>query len=162
MHLCWHVPVATSLERVEAVLREHGLAGRVRRLADSTRTAAQAAAALGCDVGAIASSLVFLAGDDPLLVLTSGAHRVDTARVGQLVGAPLRQATAAEVREHTGFAIGGVAPVGHVTPLPTLVDRALAAHDELWAAAGHPHAVFPVTYLQLLALTGGRPADVGD
>lgn len=149
-------------DRVVAALAAKGVVAEVRRLEDSTRTAQQAATALGCDVGAIASSLLFVAGDDPLLVMTSGAHRVDEDRVGALLGAPLRRATLDEVRQHTGFAVGGVAPVGHPQPLRTLVDEALAAHAVVWAAAGHPHAVFATSYEQLLTLTDGTPAVVGD
>jgi prolyl-tRNA editing enzyme YbaK/EbsC (Cys-tRNA(Pro) deacylase) len=149
-------------DRVLAALHAKGVHPDVRRLEDSTRTAKDAAAALGCEVGAIASSLFFLAGDEPLLVMTSGAHRVDEQRVGELVGAPLRRATPDEVRTHTGFAIGGVAPVGHPAPLRTLVDVALRDHPVVWAAAGHPHAVFPTTYEEILTLTDGTAAAVGD
>ncbi|MCU1621285.1 MAG: YbaK/EbsC family protein [Frankiales bacterium] len=149
-------------DRVLAALQAKGVHPDVRRLEDSTRTAKAAAAALGCEVGAIASSLFFLAGDEPLLVMTSGAHRVDERRVGELVGAPLRRATPDEVRVHTGFAIGGVAPVGHPAPLRTLVDVALRDHPVVWAAAGHPHAVFPTTYEEILTLTNGTAAVVGD
>lgn len=149
-------------DRVLAALAAQGVQPDVRRLADSARTAKGAAAALGCDVGAIASSLLFVAGEEPLLVMTSGAHRVDEDRVGALLGAPLRRASLEEVRRHTGFAVGGVAPVGHPAPLRTLVDEALAAHPVVWAAAGHPHAVFATTYAQLVTLTAGSPAVVGD
>jgi prolyl-tRNA editing enzyme YbaK/EbsC (Cys-tRNA(Pro) deacylase) len=149
-------------DRFLAALTAKGVHADVRRLEDSTRTARDAAAALGCDVGAIASSLLFMAGGDPLLVMTSGAHRVDEDRVGTLVGAPLRRAGLDEVREHTGYAVGGVAPVGHPRPLRTLVDEALAEHPVVWAAAGHPHAVFATTYDQLLTLTEGSAAVVGD
>ncbi len=150
-----------SVSNVVAALRERGATGEVRVLEDSARTAAEAAAALGVEVGAIASSLVFLADGAPLLVMTSGAHRVDTAVVAALVGATaVVRADAATVRDATGQAIGGVAPVGHPAPLTTLVDSALAAHDVVWAAAGHPHAVFPTTYDELLRVTGGRPAQV--
>lgn len=149
-------------DRVLAALHAKGVQPDVRRLEDSTRTAKDAAAALGCEVGAIASSLLFLAGDEPLLVMTSGAHRVDEERVGVLVGAQLRRATPDEVRRHTGFAIGGVAPVGHPAPLRTLVDEALAGHEVVWAAAGHPHAVFATSYADLLTLTDGTAAVVGD
>jgi prolyl-tRNA editing enzyme YbaK/EbsC (Cys-tRNA(Pro) deacylase) len=145
---------------VEA-LAEHGARGTVRMLPDSARTAAEAAGALDVPVGAIVSSLVFRNRDAPLLVLTSGAHRVDVHRVAATLGVPpLERADAAFVRAHTGQAIGGVSPVGHPTPLRTLVDRALADHDVVWAAAGHPHAVFPTTFDELVALTGGTPADV--
>jgi prolyl-tRNA editing enzyme YbaK/EbsC (Cys-tRNA(Pro) deacylase) len=152
-----------TVTRVVDVLRAAGVHGEVRQLEDSTRTAREAAAALGCEVGAIASSLVFVADDEPVLVLTSGAHRVDESRVGELLGAgTFRRASAEEVRTSTGFAIGGVPPVGHPTALRTLVDEALAGHDVLWAAAGHPHAVFCTTYAQLLEVTGGTAATVGD
>jgi prolyl-tRNA editing enzyme YbaK/EbsC (Cys-tRNA(Pro) deacylase) len=152
--------VHPSVSKVVAALRERGATGEVRVLADAARTAAEAAAALGVPVGAIANSLVFTADGAPLLVLTSGAHRVDTERVGALLGASLRRADPETVRAATGQVIGGVAPVGHPAPLQTLVDTALAAHEVVWAAAGHAHAVFPTTYDELLRLTGGRPAQV--
>ena len=152
-----HPTVARVVEALEAA----GWSGEVHVLPDSARTAAEAAQGLGCDVGAIASSLLFTADGEPLLVLTSGAHRVDTAAVAALLGAgSVDRAPAALVREATGFAIGGVAPVGHPAPLRTLVDTALSRHDVVWAAAGHPHAVFPTTYEELLRLTGGTPAEV--
>lgn len=150
-----------SVVRVADILRDAGATGEPVQLADSTRTAAQAAAALGCDVGAIASSLLFLADGAPLLVLTSGAHRVDTAHVAQLLGvSKVTMADADTVRATTGFAIGGVAPVGHPQPLRTLVDAMLADHEVVWAAAGHPHAVFPTSYDELVRLTGGKPVQV--
>jgi prolyl-tRNA editing enzyme YbaK/EbsC (Cys-tRNA(Pro) deacylase) len=106
--------------------------------------------------------LVFSADGAPLLVMASGGHRVDTAKVAALVGAErVERADADFVRIHTGFAIGGVAPVGHPEPLRTLVDATLADFDEVWAAAGHPHSVFPTTYEELLSMTGGQSADVG-
>jgi prolyl-tRNA editing enzyme YbaK/EbsC (Cys-tRNA(Pro) deacylase) len=133
----------------------------IRELSASTRTAADAAAALGCALGAIANSLVFMAGDQPVLILTSGAHRVDTELVATAIGAPsLRQATPDEVRAATGQPIGGVAPVGHPAPLRTLIDRALERYPVIWAAAGTPHAVFPTTCAELLAMTGGSIATV--
>jgi prolyl-tRNA editing enzyme YbaK/EbsC (Cys-tRNA(Pro) deacylase) len=152
-----------SVVRVRAELTARGSAGdRIRILDDSARTAAQAAAQLGVDVAQIANSLLFDADGSPLLVMASGGHRVDTAKVAALAGADrVRRAEPDFVRTHTGFAIGGVAPVGHPEPIRTFVDRDLAAYDVLWAAAGHPHAVFPTTYAELLALTGGEPADVG-
>ncbi len=147
---------------VDAVLAGAGLAGRVRLLAEAAPTARAAADQLGCPVGAIANSLIFSTGDgEPLLVLTSGAHRVDVARVAALLGSPIRRASADFVREHTRQPIGGVAPVAHPRPIRTLVDRDLAAHAELWAAGGIPHAVFPIVYHDLVALTGGQEADVG-
>ena len=150
-----------SVSNVVSALRSAGASGEVRLLDDSARTAAEAAAALGCDVGAIANSLVFTADDAPLLVLTSGAHRVDTSLVATLLGVQrVRRADPDTVRSATGQVIGGVAPVGHPAPLRTLVDTALQAYDVVWAAAGHAHAVFPTTYDELLRLTGGRPAAV--
>jgi len=151
-----------AVRRVTARLAELGVAGRVRLLDDSARTAAAAAAQLGVGVAQIANSLVFSADGAPLLVMASGGHRVDTAKVAALVGASsVDRADPDFVRTHTGFAIGGVAPVGHPEPLRTLVDTDLAAYDEVWAACGHPHTVFPTTYDELLRITGGTPADVG-
>jgi prolyl-tRNA editing enzyme YbaK/EbsC (Cys-tRNA(Pro) deacylase) len=133
----------------------------VRELDSSTRTARDAAAALGCDVGAIASTLVFMADGAPLVIVTSGAHRVDLARVAALLDAmELRQATPDEVRAATGFAIGGVAPVGHPQPVRTLVDEDLRRYPLLWAAAGTGHSVFSTTFDELLAMTGGDAARV--
>jgi prolyl-tRNA editing enzyme YbaK/EbsC (Cys-tRNA(Pro) deacylase) len=153
--------VHPSVSNVLAALRSAGSAGEVRVLDESARTAAQAAAALGCEVGAIANSLVFTADDDPLLVLTSGAHRVDTAAVAALLGVgAVRRADPETVRAATGQVIGGVAPVGHPAPLPTLVDTDLADYDVVWAAAGHAHAVFATSYDELLRITAGRPAQV--
>ena len=137
--------------------------GEVRVLREPAPTAAAAAAQLGCEVGAIANSLVFDADGAPLLVLTSGAHRVDTSRVAALVGAAaVGRADARSVRAWTGQVIGGVAPVGHPAPIRTLVDAWLAKYDVVWAAAGHPHAVFPTSFDELLRITGGAPAEVGD
>jgi prolyl-tRNA editing enzyme YbaK/EbsC (Cys-tRNA(Pro) deacylase) len=153
--------VHPTVVRVAEILRAAGATGEPVQLADSARTAAEAAAALGCEVGAIASSLVFTADGDPLLVMTSGAHRVDTDLVGELLGARIGRADADVVRTATGYAIGGVAPVGHPAPLRTLVDEALGQYDVVWAAAGHPHAVFPTSFDELVRLTGGTPARVG-
>jgi prolyl-tRNA editing enzyme YbaK/EbsC (Cys-tRNA(Pro) deacylase) len=146
---------------VTRLLRAAGATGEVRHLPDSAPTAAAAAAQLGVEVGAIANSLVFDVGGNPLLVLTSGAHRVDEKRVAELLGVPtIRRATPEFVRQHTGQPIGGVAPVGHPEPIGTLVDIELARHPQVWAAAGHPHTVFPTTYDELLRLTDGTPAEV--
>lgn len=151
-----------ATERVVAVLADHGVQTQVRELDTAASTAPLAAEALGVPVGAIANSLVFDADGAPLLVLTSGGHRVDTARVAAKVGVDsLRRATPEFVRTHTGQVIGGVAPVGHPAPLRTLVDNALADHAVVWAAAGSAHTVFPTTYNELLAITGGAAADVG-
>lgn len=130
-------------------------------LPDAVHTAAAAAEALDVVVGQIANSLIFAADGQPLLVLTSGAHRVDTAKVAALIGATaLTKAGPEFVREHTGQPIGGVAPLGHPKPVRTLVDTDLAQYDEIWAAGGIPHAVFPTTYAELVRLTAGRPAEV--
>jgi len=151
-----------SVVRVTDKLAELGAGGQVRTLDDAARTAAQAAAQLGIEVAQIANSLVFAADGAPLLVMASGGHRVDTAKVAAIVGATsVDRASPEFVREHTGFAIGGVAPVAHPEPLRTLVDTELERYDEVWAAAGHPHTVFPTTYAELLRITGGEPADVG-
>ena len=152
-----------DFSRFAAVLRDLGVAGEVRELPDSAPKAAAAAAQLGCELGAIANSLVFSADGAPLLVMTSGAHRVDTAKVANLIGASeVARANARSVREWTGQAIGGVAPVGHPSPIRTLVDTWLDKYDEIWAAGGHPHTVFPTSYAELLRITKGTPADVGE
>jgi prolyl-tRNA editing enzyme YbaK/EbsC (Cys-tRNA(Pro) deacylase) len=146
---------------VANVLRSLGAAGEVRELPEPAPTAAAAAAQLGCELGAIANSLVFNADDEPLLILTSGAHRVDTALVASALGlAAVRRADPEFVKAATGQAIGGVAPVGHRRPIRTLVDSWLAKYDVVWAAAGHPHTVFPTSYDELLTITGGEPAEV--
>ncbi len=152
----------SAVARVRAELsRRGGAAEQIRLLDASARTAAQAAEQLGVAIDQIANSLLFDADGQPLLVMASGGHRVDTAKVAALVGATtVRRADPDFVRTHTGFAIGGVAPVGHLAEVRTLVDRDLEQYDVLWAAAGHPHAVFPTSYDELLALTGGEPADV--
>jgi prolyl-tRNA editing enzyme YbaK/EbsC (Cys-tRNA(Pro) deacylase) len=130
-------------------------------LDEAVHTAPAAAEALGVEVGQIANSLIFDADGEPLLVLTSGAHRVDTAKVAADVGvAKLRRATPEFVRAHTGQAIGGVAPLGHPKPVRTLVDTALESYPVIWAAGGVPRAVFPITYAELLRVTAGTPADV--
>jgi prolyl-tRNA editing enzyme YbaK/EbsC (Cys-tRNA(Pro) deacylase) len=150
-----------NCEAVNQILEAAGLPGRVRMLDEAVTTAQAAAQHVGCPVGAIANSLIFSTdGGEPLLIMTSGAHRVDMIKVGEQVGVELRRASPEFVREHTGQPIGGVAPVGHPIPIRTLVDRALADFDQLWAAGGIPHAIFPLTYPELLALTGGVEADV--
>jgi prolyl-tRNA editing enzyme YbaK/EbsC (Cys-tRNA(Pro) deacylase) len=152
----------SNAENVAVLLRELRVAGSVVELPDPAPTAAAAAAQLGCEVGAIANSLVFSADDEPLLVLTSGAHRVDTVQVAEIVEAQnVTRATPDFVRKVTGQPIGGVAPVGHPKPLRTLVDVWLFTFDVVWASAGHPHTVFPTTYDELLRITGGTPAEVG-
>ncbi|GAA1744085.1 YbaK/EbsC family protein [Luedemannella helvata] len=146
---------------VQDALDAAGATGQVRILPDAVHTAAAAAEALGVTVGQIANSLIFAADGDPLLVLTSGAHRVDTAKVAAVLGAAaVRRATPEFVREHTGQPIGGVAPLGHPKPVRTLVDTALAQYDEIWAAGGVPRAVFPTTFAELVRITAGTPAEV--
>jgi len=140
-----------SAIKVAEVLRELGVPGEVRELPEPAPTAATAAAQLGCAVGAIANSLVFSADGAPLLVLTSGAHRVDTA---------VKRADPDFVRRSTGQVIGGVAPVGHPEQLRTLVDTWLEPYDVVWAAAGHAHTVFPTSFTELLRITSGTPATV--
>lgn len=146
---------------VQQRLIDAGLTVIVRELPDSTHTAAEAATALGCKVGAIASSLVFLADEKPLLVMTSGRHRVDTEILASTVSAQaIKMATAKQVRAITGQPIGGVAPIGHPTPLRTMIDKVLRDYETIWAAAGTPHTVMPLTFDQLVTLTGGTVARV--
>ena len=150
-----------NADHVASVLSTLGVPGQVRELAEPAPTAATAAAQLGCEVGAIANSLVFSADGEPLLVLTSGAHRVDTGKVAAELGVlTVGRADPELVYAATGQRIGGVAPVGHPRPVRTLVDTALAAYDVVWAAAGHVHTVFPTSFDELVRITGGKPADV--
>ena len=150
-----------NAEHVARCLAELGAHGEVRELPEPAPTAATAAAQLGCDVGAIANSLLFAADGEPLLVLTSGAHRVNTAKVAAELGVgAVSRADADFVYASTGQRIGGVAPVGHPAPVRTLVDNALAGYPQVWAAAGHAHTVFPTTFDELVRITAGTPADV--
>jgi len=155
-----------SVRLVAAALQAFGVRGQITVLDEAARTARQAAAALGIETGQIANSLVFRAHHRdgtirPLLVLTSGAHRVDTVKVADLLGlAAISRADPDFVRDRSGFAIGGVPPLAHRTAPETLVDISLARYETVWAAAGHPHAVFPTSYDELLRLTGGQPAEV--
>jgi prolyl-tRNA editing enzyme YbaK/EbsC (Cys-tRNA(Pro) deacylase) len=156
------LPAANA--RVAAALAAsgaHDAAAGVRRLDESTHTAAAGAAALGVPVGAIVKSLVFTADGEPLLVLASGDHLVDTAKVAAALGvAEVRRADPETVRSASGFAIGGVAPVGHPAPLRTIVDAHLAKFPQLWAAAGTPDSIFPTRYDELLRITAGTALDV--
>lgn len=155
------LPDHPSISRFRDEHRRRGGAGEVVILPDSVHTAALAAEALGCEVGAIANSLLFDAGGSPVLILTSGAHRVDTARAAERIGVErLRRATPEFVREHTGQVIGGVSPIGHPAPVPTYLDPWLQRYDVVWAAAGHPAAVFSTSYDELLRMTGATPVDV--
>jgi len=141
---------------VQQHLVDAGVAAEIRILPDSARTAPEAAAAIGCDVSAIANSLVFVADGTPVLVMTSGGHRVDLEVLARSTGAAtIAMAPASVVREATGQAIGGVAPVGHPTRLRTYIDEDLREHGEIWAAAGHPHTVMPLTFETLQHLTDG-------
>jgi prolyl-tRNA editing enzyme YbaK/EbsC (Cys-tRNA(Pro) deacylase) len=152
----------TPVERVVTALRAGGVEPEVRRFDDAVPTAAAAAGALGCAVGAIANSLVFDADGEPLLVLASGAHRVDTGKVAALVGArKVRRAAPEQVLAATGQEVGGVAPVGHPAPLRAVVDTDLSAFDRLWAGGGDHWTMVALTYDELVRVTGGTPADVG-
>ena len=150
-----------SVERVRRALERGGIDARIVELPGAARTAKAAADFLGCDVAQIANSLVFRAqaSDSPVLVMSSGAQRVDTTKLAHAVGEPTAKADARFVRQHTGFAIGGVAPVGHALAR-VYIEKQLAGWRELWAAAGHPHTVFRLTYEQLLRITGGVEADL--
>ena len=143
--------------KVQAALRQHGLDLQVVELAESTRTALEAAQAVGCDVGQIVKSLVFRTkkSERAVLVLASGANRVDEKRLAELVGEKIGKADADFVRQQTGFAIGGVPPLAHPQPLQTYIDQDLFQYETIWAAAGTPFAVFQLTPPQLLAVTGG-------
>jgi len=152
-----------SAQRVQALLRAAGHSGDVVEFAETTRTSAEAAAAIGCDVAQIAKSLIFRArpSDRPVLVIASGRNRVNEKLVAQRLvakglGEGLARADADFVRDKTGFAIGGVAPIGHMTPPIIFIDRDLLAFAEIWAAAGTPYAVFKLTPDELVRLTGGE------
>lgn len=149
------------MHEIQRIVAGAGVDTTARELPDSTHTAAQAAAALGTEPGAIASSLLFLADGEPLLVMTSGRHRVDTGLLAGSLGVEeLTMATAKQVREITGQPIGGVSPVGHPAPIRTVVDVALADYDPVWSAAGTANSVMPLTFDQLVALTGGETVQV--
>ncbi len=154
-------PDHPAVARFRTAHAELGGTGGIVVLPDSVHTAALAAEALGCEVAAIANSLVFDADGGPVLILTSGGHRVDTAKVAQTIGvSALRRAKPEFVREHTGQVIGGVSPIGHPAPVPTYIDPWLRRYDVLWAAAGHPAAVFSTSYDELVAMTGATEIDV--
>jgi prolyl-tRNA editing enzyme YbaK/EbsC (Cys-tRNA(Pro) deacylase) len=144
----------SAADRVTDVLRTAGVPAEVREFPEGTRTAEEAAAAVGCGVGQICKSLVFRVGDEPLLVIASGSNRVDAERFGA------EKADARYVRNHTGFAIGGVPPFGHARPIDTVVDEDLLGYDVVWAAAGTPRAVFAIAPADLVAVSGGRVARV--
>jgi prolyl-tRNA editing enzyme YbaK/EbsC (Cys-tRNA(Pro) deacylase) len=151
--------LSPNAEKVAAELRRRGFELEVVELPESTHTAAEAAAAVGCEVGAIAKSLLFrAAGGRSVLVIASGANRVDEARVGELLGETIGRADPDFVRANSGFAIGGVPPVGHAVQPVVFIDADLLAWETLWAAAGTPNSVFQLTPAQLVELTGGRVA----
>ena len=153
-----------AVKRVAAALIEHGCAGEIKVLSDSARTAAEAAAALGIEVGQIASSLIFKLPDgSPLLIITSGRHRVDTDLVAKNLDIEkLGRVDADFVKEKSGFSIGGVAPLGWVSPATILIDEALNEYEIVWAAAGHPHAVYPTSFGELIKITKAKPMVVGE
>ena len=151
-----------NVDRVNAAAARAGLAIEVRRYPEGARTAADAAAAIGCEVAQIVKSLVFMADEEPVLALVSGANLADTDALARVLGATeVRRATGKEARKATTFAIGGVPPFGHDAPLPVVVDRDLTKHDVIWAAAGLPDAVFPITPDDLVRASGGTVADIG-
>jgi prolyl-tRNA editing enzyme YbaK/EbsC (Cys-tRNA(Pro) deacylase) len=152
-----------AVKRVVAALRDHGVNGEVRILSESARTAQEAADALGIEVGQIASSLIFQFVDgSPLLIITSGRHRVDTDLVARTLEVEaLTRVDANYVKEKSGFSIGGVAPLGWISPATILIDQALNDYEIVWAAAGHPHAVYPTSFTELVACTGARAMIVG-
>jgi prolyl-tRNA editing enzyme YbaK/EbsC (Cys-tRNA(Pro) deacylase) len=154
--------LSPSAQRVQQALLEKGLPLQVVELPASTRTAVEAAQAIGCQVGQIVKSLVFrtVESDQPILVLASGTNRVDEQKLAALLSQPVAKADADFVHERTGFAIGGVPPVGHTQMIPTFIDQDLLQYDELWAAAGTPHAVFRLTPGDLERITDGRVAQI--
>jgi prolyl-tRNA editing enzyme YbaK/EbsC (Cys-tRNA(Pro) deacylase) len=157
-----NAPLSPSAQKVQDVLAARGLALTVVELPQSTRTAAEAAQAVGCEVGQIVKSIIFRAAetDRPVLVVTSGANRVSEKAIVAWLGERLAKADAEFVRLRTGFVIGGVPPVGHTEPPVTFIDEDLLAYSEIWAAAGTPNAVFRLTPQDLQALTGGRVVNV--
>jgi prolyl-tRNA editing enzyme YbaK/EbsC (Cys-tRNA(Pro) deacylase) len=156
------MPLKPSAQRVQDALLARGLDLRVIETETTARSATEAAAAVGCQVGQIAKSLVFKARDSgrAILVIASGANRVDLERLAAIVGEPLEKPGADFVRAETGFAIGGIPPLGHDRPLTTVIDEDLLGLEQIWAAAGHPSAVFALTPAQLVELTGGRVARI--
>ena len=153
-----------AVKRVAQALIDHKMNGQIKVLNDSARSAAEAASALGIEVGQIASSILFkLPDDSPLLVITSGRHRVDTELVASQLGvASLGRVDADYVKEKSGFSIGGVSPIGWLNPATIIIDEALNDYEIIWAAAGHPHTVFPTTYKELLEKTSASAMKVGD
>ncbi len=154
--------LSTSAQRVQDILREKGFNSTVVELADSTRTAQEAAQAIGCTVAQIVKSLVFKTeqGQEPILVVASGSNRVNEKRLAELVGEPIGKANANFVRQHTGYVIGGVAPIGHSENIRTFIDEDLLQYDTIWAAAGTPFAVFQLIPRDLWMMTGGTVVSI--
>ena len=155
----------SAVKRVNDALKINGISGQIKVLSESARSAAEAASALGIEVGQIASSIIFkLPNESPLLVITSGRHRVDTELVAKELSVDnLARVDADYVKDLSGFSIGGVAPLGWINPPAiTLIDLALNDYEVVWAAAGHPYAVFPTNYAELIICTGAKPMVVGD
>ncbi len=151
---------ASAPNRVRQALRAAGLGTRIEEFPSSTRTAQEAAHTVGTTVGQIVKSLVFLAGDSPVIALVSGLNQLDTQRLAALSGGPIGKADANAVRQATGYSIGGVPPIGFPAPIPTFIDRDLLQYDVVWAAAGTPRHVFPIAPQQLVRITRGRVADL--
>ena len=152
--------LSRSARRAQAAMAQLGFDAQIVEVPDTARTAAEAAEAVGCELGQIAKSLVFRGPDDaPLIVITSGPNRADEAKVSAIAGGPVRMGDADYVREHTGFAIGGVPPAGHPERISAVIDEDLLRY-EVWAAAGNPRAVFPLSPQALIDLAGARPADI--
>jgi prolyl-tRNA editing enzyme YbaK/EbsC (Cys-tRNA(Pro) deacylase) len=158
-----HVLQNSAVQRVVLALENHGIKTEIKLLADSARSAKEAADSLGILVGQVASSIVFKLPDGlPLLVITSGRHRVDTDLLAHNLGVEkLHRCDADYVKKISGFSIGGVSPVGWINPATVVIDLALQDYEEVWAAAGHPHTVFPTTFEELVTCTGGTPMVVG-
>jgi prolyl-tRNA editing enzyme YbaK/EbsC (Cys-tRNA(Pro) deacylase) len=154
--------LSQSAQRVQQTLDSLGLPARVIELPSSTRTALEAAAAVGCQVGQIVKSLIFMGATShkPVLVVASGSNRVNEQALAGILGEPIKKADADFVRTHTGYAIGGVPPVGLTTEVITFIDQDLLAFDRVWAAAGTPHAVFELDPQQLAKITGGQIVSV--
>jgi prolyl-tRNA editing enzyme YbaK/EbsC (Cys-tRNA(Pro) deacylase) len=151
-------PLKPSAEKVQQAVLDLGFDFTILEFSETTRTSADAAEAIGCTIGQIAKTLVFRTVDSrqPVLIIASGANRVDEKKLGEVLGEPIKKANANFVRDETGFAIGGIPPIGHLAPLTTLIDRDLFQYSQIWAAAGTPNAVFPLTPDALEKMTGGK------
>lgn len=154
--------LSSSAKRVQAAIKKLGFEFQIKELPESTRTAAEAAAAIDCEVAQIAKSIIFKTKNSlkPVLVIASGANRINETTISQFVNEPIEKAEANFVRDQTGFAIGGVSPVGHLQKLLTFIDQDLLNYPQIWAAAGTPHAVFPLTPDELIKLTQGKVINI--